>query len=426
MKRQLKTFQDVEEALRPYVPLVKKLTGTDTVLNRIIPLMTFLGNPENKLKTIHIAGTSGKTSTAYFVASLLKQTGLSIGLTVSPHIDKISERTQINGLPLDEVAFSAQMSEFLELVDTSGIKPSYFELIYAFSIWLFAKLNVDYAVIETGLGGLYDATNVVTREDKICVITDIGFDHMSILGNTLAEITAQKVGIVHAHNPLIMYKQNDEIMSVVKSWVNDHKAKLYLADYQTELKEYGSGKAFEQLADYQKRNWLLAYKVYRFTAERDSLKSLTESELTKSQQTIVPARMDESKVDGHLLVMDGAHNYQKMTAFISSYKHKFPDSKPAFLIAFKSDKAYIETLPEINDLASEIILSTFNSSQDLPVVSSPPEDIAKELQKLGSKNITIEPDNRRAYQMLLKSKAHNLIITGSFYLIAQIRQGINK
>jgi dihydrofolate synthase / folylpolyglutamate synthase len=384
--------------------------------------MNYLGNPENKLRTIHIAGTSGKTSTAYYIAGLLNLAGQNVGLTVSPHIDKISERTQINGKPLEETIFCERLAEFLELVDESNIKPSYFELIYAFSIWAFAQLKVDYAVIETGLGGLYDATNVVNREDKVCVITDIGYDHINILGHTIQEIAAQKVGIVHNNNPLLMYRQDAEVMSVINKWAEDHNADKRLTDQSTEMKEHGQGTTFNNLPDFQKRNWLLAYYVYRFVAARDSLKELSAGDLAKSQQTIIPARMDISYVGEHQMVMDGAHNYQKMTAFISSYKHMFPDAKPAVLLAFKRDKAYMETLPMINDLASEIIVTTFKSSQDLPVVSGAPEEIAAELKRIGTKRLRTEPDNVKAYKLLLESDAKQLIITGSFYLIAQVRE----
>ncbi|HEY1645387.1 MAG TPA: hypothetical protein VGF75_03290, partial [Candidatus Saccharimonadales bacterium] len=286
----------------------------------------------------------------------------------------------------------------------------------------FAELKVDYAVIETGVGGLHDATNVVSREDKVCVITDIGFDHMNILGHTLKEITAQKVGIVHENNPLLMYRQSPEIMSVIKSWTDAHHAKLYLTDQKSEEKDYGHGSEFQNLPDYQKRNWLLAYYVYRFVAKRDSLKSLDNNDLTKTQQVKIPARMDISKVNGHLLIMDGAHNYQKMSAFTSSYRHMFPGDKPALLLAFKSDKVYLEVLPMLKDLASEVILTTFNTSQDLPVTSCPPEEVAAELKKLGLKNVTVEADNLKAYNLLLARPAKNLVITGSFYLIAQIRE----
>lgn len=424
MKRRLKNFKDVELALRPYVPLVKELTGKDTVLDRIKPLMVYLGHPENQLRTIHIAGTSGKTSTSYYIANMLCLAGQNVGLTVSPHIDKISERTQINGQPLDETLFSEYMSKFLEILDKTEIRPSYFEIIYTFSIWLFAKLKVDYAVIETGLGGLYDATNVVEREDKVCVITDIGYDHTNILGHTLEEITAQKVGIVHKNNPLLMYEQSPEIMEVIQKWAKKHQAKVHLTSQKQEAARYAYGSSYDQLPEYQKRNWLLAYFVYRFVAKRDSLPELTDSLLAQSQQIVIPARMDITRVPNHIVVMDGAHNFQKMKAFISSYKQMFPGNKPALMVAFKNDKAYLEVLPDLKDLASEIIVTTFKTSQDLPVVSCPAEDIYNALKDIGANNISIEEDNLKAYKKLINSSSTNLVITGSFYLIAQLRQRI--
>ena len=124
MKRAITNFSDVEQALKPYIPLVKKLTGKDTVLDRIVPLMDFLGHPEDKIKAIHIAGTSGKTSTAHYISSLLTEAGLKVGLTISPHIDKVSERVQINNKPLSERLFCSLLSEFLDLLDQSKIKPS--------------------------------------------------------------------------------------------------------------------------------------------------------------------------------------------------------------------------------------------------------------------------------------------------------------
>ncbi len=426
MKRTLNTLGDAELALRPYVPLVKQLTGKDTVFDRIEPLMAYLGNPENKIRAIHIAGTSGKTSTAYYVSKLLTLAGYNVGLTVSPHIDKVTERAQINSQPIEDNVFCQELAEFLDLVDSSGIKPSYFELIYSFSIWLFAKLGLDYVVVETGMGGLFDATNVIRREDKVCVITDIGFDHMHILGHTLKEITSQKVGIVQKHNSLIMYKQNEEIMSVINKSVKEHDAKIYLTSEEKEKALYGNTGYFNKLPDFQKRNWLLAYCTYRFVRDRDSIKDLSNREITISQKIQVPARMDISYKKGHRVIMDGAHNYQKMAAFISSYKHMFTGQKAAVLLAFKNDKAYTEALPLIKDIASEIIVTTFKTSQDLPVESCSPEDITQALKKIDAGNVSAITDNLEAFKKLLKSKTKNVIITGSFYLIAQIRESLNK
>lgn len=419
----LNTFEDVNKALLPYVPLVSQLTGKDTVLDRIKPLMAYLGNPESKFKTIHIAGTSGKTSTSYYISKLLTYSKFRIGLTVSPHIDNLNERVQINGSNLAEDIFCSKMEQFLTLIKRSGIKPSYFELMYAFSIWVFSELKVDYAVIETGMGGLFDATNIVDRKDKICVITDIGFDHMNILGNTIEEITRQKVGIVHKGNNLLMYKQSDQIMGEVFSWLEKVGAIIQLTTEKDE-QPYAVGKNYIKLPDYQKRNWLLAYFVYRFISLRDSLSDLNIDQLNSSQLIKIPARMDEVRQGDKNIIMDGAHNYQKMESFISSYKNKYFDCRPNILLSFKNGKDFIVTLPIITEIADKIIITTFKSTQDLPARSVSPNKVANELTRIGFTNYLIEPSISKAFEILKKEQNKDIVVTGSFYLISQFRKEV--
>src|SRR4029077_4539883 len=126
-----------------------------------------------------------------------------------------------NGKPIAEKTFCRELEKFLKLIKDLPETPSYFELLYAFAINYFAGQKVDYAVIETGLGGLYDATNIITRADKVCLITDIGLDHTAILGPDLKSITKHKVCIVHENNPVIMYKQSPDIMKVIKDWTHN-------------------------------------------------------------------------------------------------------------------------------------------------------------------------------------------------------------
>lgn len=421
----IKSLKELDTKMVPYIRLIKELTGKDTVLDRIIPLMKILGNPENKIKTIHIAGTSGKTSTSYYISSLLIQSGNKVGLTVSPHIDKISERAQINGKPLEDKIFFKEISEFLDIVAKSKIKPSYFELLYAFSIWLFAKYKVDYAVVETGLGGLYDATNVITNPNKICVITDLGYDHMQILGNSIEEITSQKVGIVHEGNHLIMYRQSDAIMNVINSWISSRST---THEYLNQNIEYEANQEIstyiDKLPQYQKRNWLLAKHTYDFIKIRDNLIGLNNDQLIKSINTIVPARMDEIKLDNKRIIMDGAHNPQKMEAFTESYNKKYKD-KANIILGFKEGKDFPETLKYLTTIANKIYLTTFNTSQDLPAVSIDPFLVAEELTKQGFNNFEIIPDQIDAYnEAIRESNNINIVITGSFYLIAQLRNKI--
>ncbi len=411
----IRNLKQAEAALLPYVPLVKQLTGQDTTLERIRPLMELLGNPQDRLRTIHIAGTSGKTSTAYYASALLVAGGQKVGLAVSPHVDTITERAQINGSPLPEAEFCQELAIFLVIVQQADLQPSYFELLYAFAIWLFERRQVDYAVIETGMGGLHDATNIAGRPDKVCVLTDIGFDHTRVLGNTLPAITAQKVGIVHDQNHVFMYEQSDEIMQVVEHWTAGHKAPLHLIETNKHRDYLGA------MPGYQQRNWWLAFQVYEYLRNRDNMTHLTRQVSKQTQLVRIPGRMEITRASGKTLIMDGAHNKQKMAAFITSFQQLYPNAKPAILLAFKQGKDYQDTIEPLAALASRIITTQFITSQDLPAISMDSEVLAQAFRAVGVNNVQSIPDHQTAFRALLNSPENIAIITGSFYLLSQIR-----
>lgn len=410
----IKDLRQAEQELMAFVPASPRLTSKDTILDRILPLMELLGNPQDRLKVVHIAGTSGKTSTAYYMAALLGGTGQKVGLTVSPHVDSITERIQINGKAISEELFCAELGEFLEIVRQAAHQPSYFELVYAFTMWVLARQGVDYAVVETGVGGLHDATNVVSRTDKVCAITDIGFDHTHLLGNSLPLIAAQKVGIVHDGNHIFMYRQADEIMAVIERWTKQHHAPLHIVK---PLKTDAS----KSMPDYQQRNWQLARTIYSYLLERDHLKSLTRQVLEATQHVQVPGRMDVREANNKTVVMDGAHNIQKMKAFVDSFHRLYPGAKPAVLLALKEGKEYEELVPLLAPLAGRIIVTTFKTSQDLPVKSMKPELLAEALKKGGAAQVESLPDQKDAFQALMAAPEKICVITGSFYLLGQIR-----
>lgn len=415
----IRTIKEAEAALLPYVPLVGQLTGKDTTLTRVIPLMKLAGNPQERLKVVHIAGTSGKTSTSYYIAALLHAAGKSTGLTVSPHVDSITERVQVDGRPLPDEEFCRELEEFLRIVERAEQAPSYFELLYTFALWVFERRGVDYAVIETGMGGLFDATNVAERPDKVCVITDIGYDHTHILGKTLPEIAGQKIGIAHPGNVVLMYTQAEEIMGVIHGWVEQHQASLRPTTEDTERSacpiDLGS------LPLYQQRNWLLAHYAYEYLRNRDDLPNLTNQVLENTKETKVPGRMDIAHVDHKTIVMDGAHNEQKMTTFAASFRQRFPGVRPAVMIALKQGKDYQSVLPLLAPLAARIILTTFNTSQDLPARSIPPEELVKELHGYPDLPVELLPDQHEAFRKLLAAPEQVCVITGSFYLLSQLR-----
>lgn len=417
----LQTIDEVMHALAPYYEQAATMTGATITIERPLKLMHHLGNPEQKLSVVHIAGTSGKTSTTYYVTSLLVAAGCKVGSTVSPHIDSLTERVQINGQPLAEEKFCDYMAEFLEAIEDVVERPSFFEVMIAFALWVFAREKVDYAVLETGMGGLLDATNVCTNFNKICVITDIGLDHTEWLGTTHAQIAGQKAGIIHPGNVVLMYEQSEEIMQVVRFKVSQTDDADLFAQHE-DLLEKAYGRAFaDNLPDFQKRNWLLAYATYRYLVNRDEIANIAADALQATQQLQVPARMDAKQVGSKLVVMDGAHNEAKMQAFVDSWQHLHGAKRVPVLLALKVGKDYEHIAPLVAQICSEVIVTTFDSNQDWPVHPQDPMLIAAELTKAGAKNVTSEPDPLKAYKQLMQTDSGVVIITGSFYLISQLR-----
>lgn len=418
----IQNFAQADALLKAYIPAVKEITGKDITLQRMPQLMKLLGNPEAKLKIIHIAGTSGKTSTAYYLAALLQGTGKKVGLTVSPHIMNVAERVQINLQPLSEPEFCARLSEFLRLIKKADPQPTYFELIIAFAYWYFAQSAVDYAVIETGLGGLHDATNIARRSDKVCVITDIGYDHTKVLGSTLTQITAQKAGIIHKNNEVFCYRQSPAIMRVLRSACNTAGARLH--EIRSETKE----DITQALPLFQRRNWNLAYEVFNFISECDGLPSLSRTALAGTMAIRIPARMEIGSYKGKVIIIDGAHNPQKLKALLASIQHSYPDQPIAVMAAFvQSRKKRLQgNLRQLVPAADHLIITSFIPNQEMYTKSADPENITRYCQQLGFDNWLIEPNPQQAFTALLRRPEPILLVTGSFYLMHHVRPFIMK
>ncbi len=418
----ISNVQALEDALKQYYAVASKTTSQDITVERTEALMKNLGNPERSYPIVHVAGTSGKTSTTYYTAALLHATGQKVGYTVSPHIDSLRERIQILGAEFGEAEFLDYMGEFLDLVETAPNKPSWFELLVAFALWVFAKQNIDYAVIETGLGGLHDATNVAKSSDKLCVITDIGMDHQRILGDDITSIAQQKAGIIHEHNVALMYEQDQDIMQVIEQKIAQTKgSKLIVYKEQTLARTY-SGDFLANLPVYQHRNWLLSYAAYNYLAKRDELKLLNKDELLQTQSVIVPARMEKRRFNNTTIIMDGAHNEAKMRAFVESFASEYPNSRVPIMLALKEDKNPELIAPLLKRIASRVIVTSFDLSQDWPIKSQDPTELANLLKDHKLDNVSVINDPIEACDSLLSNHEDIVIVTGSFYLISQLRK----
>ncbi len=417
----LRDFTDVHAALARYVPKSRSMSAPYT-LERMQQLMAALGNPQNNLKVIHVAGTSGKTSTSYYIAAMLKAAGLKIGLTISPHIDEVNERLQINLEPLAENTYCRVLSEFIEIVEATGIKPTYFELLVSLAYWYFARQKVDYAVIEVGMGGLLDGTNVVSGADKVCVITDIGLDHTSVLGKTLPEITAQKAGIIHPHNAVFCYQQSKEIMDVIREVSRQQQAELH------EVRSPSADQLPDKLPLFQQRNWFLASHVYDYVAERDHLTLINAKDLQSTQSTQIPARMEIIKRGGSTLVIDGAHNGQKLAALGASLEDMFGKQKTVVLFSLvQSSNLRLRTsLKALTDFADHIIITSFETQEDFIKQSVNPRRMVEAFKSLNFESVEVITNPAEAYKALQKRPQPLKVVTGSFYLLNHIRPIIFK
>lgn len=412
-----RTVAEVEKALQKNIAVWSEKHSKNFTTDRTRRLAEHVGSPHLRAGVVHVAGTSGKTSTSYFVAGLLRASGVSVGLTVSPHIDSLAERVQINGAPLDEATFCVYFSEFSQLVESFGETPSYFEFLLVFALWVFQREDVQYVVLETGLGGLYDSTNICRGADKVCTITDIGFDHVTILGSTLAEIATQKAGIIAPRNEVFMYRQSDEVMQSIETCVADQRAHLTIVTSPDQ-----NDIPLKQAPLYQQHNWWLAYRTYRYIVERDGLPTLTKQELTQTLEVHVPGRMDVFKLGDKTVVLDGAHNPQKLETFFTSFVAQYPNCRPKTLLALKQGKDSHEAVRVVAAHCDNVTVTTFTKEQDMPSGAHDPTSIAKELRVAGVETIHVEKHLQKALGNFLDEVQEIGIVTGSFYLVAEVRR----
>lgn len=369
--------------------------------------MHTIGDPQDSVRVVHIAGTSGKTSTAYYTAALLQGQDYKVGLSVSPHIDTVAERAQINGTILSEEYYCLALTEFLQLVQKSHETLSYYEVLVAFMYWEFARQKVDYAVIETGLGGLLDGTNIVHRADKVAVITDIGMDHMEILGDSLAKIAAQKAGIIMEDGHVFMQKQSDDITQVVRRIAHSKKATVHTINPKSV--------SYPLMPSFQSRNLHLARSVVEYVIGCE----LSMHDIKASAKVYIPARMEVVQYKGKIVVLDGSHNQQKMHALVTGLRAQYGQQNISVLAAFGHNKRadIMDTLQELKSVSTDMIFTTFTHQQDEVRHAIDPQELGA---LWGSQPVAIA-DPQQAFGELLACDSPVLLVTGSYFLLHHIR-----
>lgn len=395
-------------------------------LYRMEAILEALGNPERGLKSIHIAGTNGKGSTAAMVTAFAKAHGLRVGTFTSPHMDSIRERIQLDGVPLEEGPFW-QAASVIKEVESRLFEEwgpfNYFEILTAMMFVVFQQEAVDLAIIEVGIGGLLDNTNV--GHPLVSVITTIGLDHQDLLGSTLEEITAQKAGIIKSGQQVVVGPVTRECMDVIRSTASKQGATVQAFDEDFFLIEDSYQDAeltipLKQLAlkgAFQKENATVAIRAFR--AWMEATGRSVQPECIEAALRVVswPGRMEVLQ-DTPLVMIDGAHNLPAIERLVQNMMvHKGKRQTLLFSALTRKDSKQMllrlqEALPDVN-----IVLTSFHPSKGQSIARSDVEAY------LNSPQVSYEESFEDVIDRFASSTddKSELWVTGSLYFIAEVR-----
>ena len=324
-----------------------KWQGSKPGLERTTELLKALGNPEKKLKFVHVAGTNGKGSTCACIANVLTKAGCKTGLYTSPFIECFNERMQVNGKNITDDELSQMVEEIRPFADVMEDSPTEFELITALAMKYFLFKECDIVVLEVGMGGRLDSTNVI-ETPELAVITSIGYDHVKELGPTLADIAGEKAGIIKKDGDVLIYSGIPEVEEVFKKVSAEKNAKLYKTDFSritnTEFSLDGSkfnltpyGEITIPLAGtYQPYNAVLAITALEILRSKGL--NISDNDIISGIASVKWQGRFEVLGQNPVFILDGSHNPQGMEATAQSLKQHFGDKKIIFILGVMADK----------------------------------------------------------------------------------------
>jgi len=365
--------------------------GAEPSLRRIRELLAALGDPQKGLKFVHIAGTNGKGSCAAMLASVLRAAGYRTGLYTSPYLYRFSERMQINGEEIDPEALARCVAAVREKAEKMDEHPTEFELITATAMLWFFEEKCDIVVLEAGLGGRFDATNVI-EAPECTVIMNIGLDHTHILGDTPEAIAAEKAGIIKPGVPCVVYEQSEPVLSVFRRRCEELSCALTVPHFDDIVPEFDSleGQVFsyrdEQyalslLGAHQRRNACVVIEAATVLASRGWM--IEQDALEHGLYAASWPGRFEVCADDPFFVVDGGHNPQCAEAVRDCLLHYFPDTRRVLLLGVLRDKDYARMASILDPAADEYVCTAPESSRALP-----PEELAAALKAFG-KPVTV-------------------------------------
>lgn len=404
--------------------------GSKPGLERVSALLEALGNPQNDLKFIHIAGTNGKGSCAAMTASIIKAAGYKVGLFTSPYLYRFNERMQFNGREIDDNELAKLIEIIKPLADKMDDNPTEFEIITAAAMLWYKLKGCDIVVLEVGLGGIYDATNIISAPE-VAVIMNIGYDHTEILGDTLSEIAMNKAGIIKHGCECVLYPQTSEVTEVIRDKCDEVGAVLHIADFDEIKPEFDSvyGQSFmfkdevyalPLLGDHQLRNAAVVLEVVEVLRKRGW--SLEHSDVEHGLYAVNWPGRFELVNDEPAFIVDGGHNPQCAQAVAENLNRYFPENRKIILLGILRDKDYKKVIEILDKVADEYVCISPDSPRALSA-----QELGAELEKLG-KPVSVCQSIRDGVSKALELADESDVVcaVGSLYSVGEIRACFEK
>jgi len=391
-------------------------------------------NPQNDLQIIHIAGTNGKGSTSSMLNNILTEEGYKVGLFTSPHVERPNERLRINNEPISDGDFAHEMLSVKKLTDLyfqrEGETLSFFEIFTIMAFTYFKREKVDYVILEAGIGGLEDATNV-TEKSLLSVITSISFDHIDILGDTLSEIAIQKAGIIKNDTPVVLYYNNDSVKNIISDIAKSKNAPFFYVgdDLEINITELNSHKSIygvkNKFINYDKIELRLIgeYQIYNSITALLCVEALRKCGVEISESSVLnglkkaqwAGRMEIFNLDNKEILLEGAHNLDAIMHLKKSLQNFYKNKKIILVMGVLKDKECDKMFLEISGEPDEIILTSPNSAR----AKDP-----REITIYDADKTEIIANNKDAITKALRDCDGESIVcvTGSLYLIGDARR----
>ena len=346
-------------------------------LEGITMLLDKLGNPQNSFKSVHVAGTNGKGSTCFMTSRILEGAGYSTGLFISPHLSRLNERISINSSDIPDEVLYNYLLKLDDIICRQNIRITYFDLLTATAFNYFADMKVDIAVIETGLGGRLDSTNII--KPLISVITDISMDHSHILGNSIGEITEEKCGIIKPGIPVVTSNTDPHISKIINDFADKNHSRVFSlsTDFFTDEISFSKDiSAYNYSFDdgiplnieiplpleHQVKNSSIAVTVCRLLKRKGYYRITDENIISSLKNIIIPGRF-QIICENPLVIYDPAHNIASLTSLLKGIDALYPGYRVKIILTMMQDKVTDDILKIIKERNRDIVYYSIDDTR---------------------------------------------------------------